>query len=453
MKTKEQDGQVLVLVALSMVALMAIVGLAIDGGIAYGVKAKLSSAEDAAAIAAADATGDSSGGYAAAIAAGTARFYANFPAGYLKSTPSAPTITVQPDTPKAGEIQVTVTASATAPTYFMQVLGLNQVSATSTAQTVKSTLDMVLVIDNTGSLAPVGSSVISAAQSFIDKFNPTTDRIGLVNFAEGSNVAVPIYTVARGFDKSAIDSAISSMNFTGSTNYSAAFYQARAQLDSIPVSSQSSRRVIVFFSDGSPNSFSSTFTWGSAQQTGVICSQDPPIYAFPPPYPFGLYRTDVLNSMLQGYNAYQIYPYVTTLPQYFNLGAGIGDGTYHVAPNPPPGTGMAGRPVIASYLGDSNKGFEDVNNAARNLPEEMANNARAAGIYVFTLGYGPDLTVAKNWGNLETGNAVLMNMANDTSAPNHGSDQLTGAYVYAADATEMQGAFEEIASQMLRLTR
>ena len=50
MKIKgREDGQVLVFLALSMVVLLAIAGLAIDGGIAYGVKAKLSSAMDAAA--------------------------------------------------------------------------------------------------------------------------------------------------------------------------------------------------------------------------------------------------------------------------------------------------------------------------------------------------------------------------------------------------------------------
>ncbi len=163
--TGKQDGQVLVFLALSIVALLGITGLAIDGGIAYGVKAKLSSAVDAAALAAANATGDSSpnGSYATAIAAGVARFNANYPqypAKYLKSTvTSGPTISVAPNKPGPGQIQVTVTASATAPTYFMQVLGLNKVTAGSTAQAVKKDLDMVLVIDNTGSLDPVGSSV------------------------------------------------------------------------------------------------------------------------------------------------------------------------------------------------------------------------------------------------------------------------------------------------------
>ena len=117
---------------------------------------------------------------------------------------------------------------------------------------------------------------------------------------------------------------------------------------------------------------------------------------------------------------------------------------------------MAGRTVHTNYKSYSlngYKGFEDVNNASRNLPEEMANNARASGIYVYTLGLGSYLTAAKSWGNRERGDAVLMNMANDPSAPNHGTDQPAGIYVYAADSTELQQAFDQIASELLRLTR
>lgn len=443
MKTKGQDGQVLVFLALSMVVLLGITGLAIDGGIAYGVKAKLSSAVDAAALAAADATGDSSGGYAAAIAAGTQRFYANYPATYLRSAPSAPTISVAPDTPAAGEIQVTVTASATAPTYFMQVLGLNQVSASSSAQTVKKTLDMVLVIDNTGSLdtGTTPRDLKAAAISFIERFNPSTDRVGLVKFAYGANVVVPINTVARGFNKSAIEDDINAMTFNGDTNFSEAFWDARAQLDSIPAASQSSFRVIVFFSDGSPNSFSATF---NSSHPGVICSYDAP------GNPFGLDQIGSLSGNSSGYSVSN----VTSLPAYATWTPnGPTADVYQVAPNPPPGTGMAGRTVNVNYTHDSNRGFIDVNNAARNLPEEMAHDARASGIYVYTLGLGDLLIQQKSWGNHEMGNAVLMNMANDTSAPNHGSDQPTGLYAYAADSTQLDAAFDQIASQLLRLTR
>ena len=56
MKSSNQNdckGQIIILFAISLIALVGMVGLAIDSGRAYGVKAKMSAAVDAAAIAAA----------------------------------------------------------------------------------------------------------------------------------------------------------------------------------------------------------------------------------------------------------------------------------------------------------------------------------------------------------------------------------------------------------------
>lgn len=86
----DNKGAVLVMVALFTVALLAITGLAIDSGIGYGVRAKLNSSLDAAAIAAARAlsTGETDGARrAAAQAAGYKFFAANFPDGWLGATP------------------------------------------------------------------------------------------------------------------------------------------------------------------------------------------------------------------------------------------------------------------------------------------------------------------------------------------------------------------------------
>ena len=55
----------------------------------------------------------------------------------------------------------------------------------------------------------------------------------------------------------------------------------------------------------------------------------------------------------------------------------------------------------------------------------MADDARRTGIYVYTLGRGPCTDHSEKLGALgvvgafEKGNAVLMNMANDTNAPNY----------------------------------
>ncbi|WP_315980604.1 pilus assembly protein TadG-related protein [Aliamphritea spongicola] len=69
-------GTVLVLMTIALPVLLAIVGLAVDSARAYGVKAKLSAAVDAASLAAARAI---SGGEASARSAANKYFDANFP--------------------------------------------------------------------------------------------------------------------------------------------------------------------------------------------------------------------------------------------------------------------------------------------------------------------------------------------------------------------------------------
>jgi Flp pilus assembly protein TadG len=87
-----QRGQIVIITAVMLVALIGMVGLAIDSGRAYGVRAKLSAAVDAAALAAgrALAIGASDGERLANAQATGLRFYnANFPSGFLGATRNA----------------------------------------------------------------------------------------------------------------------------------------------------------------------------------------------------------------------------------------------------------------------------------------------------------------------------------------------------------------------------
>ena len=86
---KKSAGIIIVLMAIALPALLAIVGFAVDTARAYGVKATLSAAVDAASLAAARAI---SNGEVAAISAANKFFAANYPAGYLDSTPGSPSI-------------------------------------------------------------------------------------------------------------------------------------------------------------------------------------------------------------------------------------------------------------------------------------------------------------------------------------------------------------------------
>jgi Flp pilus assembly protein TadG len=429
-------GQVIILVTLAVVFLLLVVGLVLDSGIGYAVKAKLNSAVDAAAVAAGRA--GSGGDTAAAEAAARKFFHANFPAGYLRAEVSEPTVGISVN-PANGQWTITVSATANVPTYFLRIRGNNAFTANATAVAVKRDLDMAFVLDTTGSLSSVFSQVKSASVRFIDKFDEKSDRVALIHFAFGAAVDDLIRTSGRGFNRTSVVNHINSFNASGNTNYSEAFYRGRDQLDSIPVGSRSNIRAIVFFSDGSPNSFSSTFDAPSCSatgRTGVIVTGDSP------GSPTGLTRIGSVSGASSGCSASR----VTSMPAFFNLGTGIGDNTFHVT-SPPSGPGMNPRPVTSTV------NFENVNNAARNLAEEMASNARAAGIYVYTIGLGSLLRTNKSWGNHERGDTVLRNMANDPSAPNHTSSQLEGLYCYAASTVELNACFDKVASQLFRLTR
>ena len=131
--------------------LLLFVGIAIDSGIGYGVKAKLSSAVDAAALAAGKALGQP-GTDAGRIenAKSTARkfFAANFPDGYLRATPTMQDPVIVHDQ-TTGQWNISVTASATVPTFFLRLSDQTTFTAQSEAAATRRDLDMAFVIDDT----------------------------------------------------------------------------------------------------------------------------------------------------------------------------------------------------------------------------------------------------------------------------------------------------------------
>jgi Flp pilus assembly protein TadG len=168
----DRRGSVAWLMAAAIVPLIAAIGLSVDGARGWLVKARLSQAIDAAGLA---------GGR---VITATTRdddirmfFTANFPSSFMEATVDGPHIQVDTDL-----TTITINASATLPTTFMRVLGINQmtVRADTVVKRTDRGMELVLVMDNTGSMT-------------------TNDRIGkmksaatdLVNFLYGSRETVP----------------------------------------------------------------------------------------------------------------------------------------------------------------------------------------------------------------------------------------------------------------------
>lgn len=144
---RHQQGSILILVGVSIVVLVAMVGVGIDLGRQQIVSSKLQSASDAAALAAA-AQPDGVDRDAAAR-----RYFAlNFPDSYLGVARPTPTVTISGDT-------IRVTATATAPTIFMGLLGINTITTDgrtgvgADTSTTSSDYDVIMVVDESGSTA------------------------------------------------------------------------------------------------------------------------------------------------------------------------------------------------------------------------------------------------------------------------------------------------------------
>ena len=144
---KKQNGQVLIMVALSAVVLVASVGLAIDSALGYFVKAKLNAAVDSASLAAARGVtqGDTQAAQAVNARQSAKEFFdINYPDKFLLSTPVLNPVGVTFD---KGTVTIDVSATASLPVSLMGVLGFKTLNVAASAQTIRKDLDMVLVMD------------------------------------------------------------------------------------------------------------------------------------------------------------------------------------------------------------------------------------------------------------------------------------------------------------------
>src|ERR1700686_4418621 len=126
---KRRSGVSLLLAIISLVFLIPMIGLAVDVGMLYVVKARLQAAVDGAALAAARALnlGQTTSAQAASAQQNAVNwFYANFPSGnWATFNTVMPTANVPvANAPSQANLrQVTVTASTAVPTWFMKYLG------------------------------------------------------------------------------------------------------------------------------------------------------------------------------------------------------------------------------------------------------------------------------------------------------------------------------------------
>jgi len=447
-------GLVVLVSIMALPFLLLLTGFAVDTGRAYLVKAKLFAAVDAAGIAAARAVAN---GESAATAAATKYFNVNMPAVFQQATRSAPVLTYSNDA--SGNIAINIKANAEMSHLFLSLFGYESWSVSAQAQTVRRPVDLVLVVDNTtslrlGSIGDVTQDVVDRSKDFINNFHESFDRVSLVKYAYGAEVPVT-FSASRGFSKTDVTTEIDAFTFGSAfnpqyTNASEGFYMALDQIRNI--TNPANLKVIIFFTDGAPNTFSSNFLFtDNSSHTGSLRSGDGSTGT-----PRGLWQHDSISGQLSGngYHGRNIDDNLEELPDYYTAHDPLANEFQVLNP-------FHTRRPVSQYDPDSNSAsdlYTRVNRISRNLIEDMAEAARQEDVYVFTLGLGSSLTSSAGPDN-EIGQDLLLRMANDPNMLNDPdlqadfkADQIQGVYCHAVDEQALGPCFEEMLDVIIRLT-
>lgn len=196
---RDETGQVFVFVLIVMVVLIGIVGFAVDVGHAYLVQRQLQSGVDAAALAGAQELPDGTAVTNAANAYSPSLRKKN---ALTSNDNAATTVTLECVTTAPGcnstfgtHNAVKVAATSNVKTYFARVLGVNNLTvhatATACAPCSAKPLDIMVVLDRTGSMCDVRNSngtcrdltnAVTGIKTFLGFMDPTLDEVGLAVF-------------------------------------------------------------------------------------------------------------------------------------------------------------------------------------------------------------------------------------------------------------------------------
>jgi uncharacterized protein YegL len=261
-----QRGAVIVIFALSLVVLIGFVAIGTEVGRWYHVRAELSKAVDAAAIAGAANISNTTIDH---VILAQDFGMENFQPGYL-GTPATGDRAVSFAVIEQDGGRISVTGRTTSVGVLSRLFGVEYVPTSAAGLAQKNRVEIILVLDRSGSMdgAPI-RDLKTAARAFLGYYEDTQDedRIGLVTFATGVSLRPP----ATNFF-TPITNSINAMAATGATNAEDALARAGAAFtDQTGVSAANRiQQFIVFFTDGRPTAFRSTFRRNNQTYDRVI---------------------------------------------------------------------------------------------------------------------------------------------------------------------------------------
>jgi Flp pilus assembly protein TadG len=291
---KWRKGTALMLGTAAMVFVVPMIGLAVDVGILYAVKAHLQATVDGASLAAARAL---SLGASTAAQASSAKqnavnwFYANFPSGSWETTnvqmdTSDAHVNVYDDPANPNLRHVDVIASLNVPTYFMKWFGANATTISATGFATRRDVNAMLVLDRSGSMcspssAPCNSSnancgaLINSAKTFNGQFAAGRDKIGAISFASGAylhSAPTTNFQTTLGYSNSfgSATGELDTIVCNGGTGSVNAFSLAYNEL--YKINQPGALNLIVFETDGKANELALNFWDGTS--AGVLSTSN-----------------------------------------------------------------------------------------------------------------------------------------------------------------------------------
>ncbi len=166
---------------------------------------------------------------------------------------------------------VSITATATMPVSFMGWFGSGSTMVGATATASRRDVNVMIVMDRSGSLANSGSCapLKAAATGFVSKFANGRDNVGLITFATSSRVD---FALANNFDTAspAVTDIMNEVTCTGATSSAQALWTGYQSLATL--AQPAALNVILFFTDGQPTAVSGVMP----KKSGSTCSSAGP---------------------------------------------------------------------------------------------------------------------------------------------------------------------------------
>lgn len=283
-----ERGIAVIIASILLMFTVGIVGLAIDGGVAYFVKGRLMAAVDSAALGAGRGLnlGDTLAEAQTQATQSAERFFkANFPDNFMGTDPTKTTIVpdfqmILSNGAPTGVLQVTVTGEVTAPTYFMKIFSKNSMKIRASGTATRRTLVMMLILDVSGSMgsrsnlgtipSTVNSStnscdaMIYSASRFLNYFSPY-DYVGIATFSSNGRVNYAPSTNFKNGGSTGANEVLRNLQCGGWTNTAPAINLSWDAIRNVGL--KLAMNEILLFTDGMPNQVTGTFPLRTQRDT------------------------------------------------------------------------------------------------------------------------------------------------------------------------------------------